>query len=609
MKIMKRYIVFISLSFFLHNCTSTDIQHNKNIEDYISGMNGKSLDEISVEMAEMYKTLKSYSRFYNGELLSHEIEHVEKEDEQFEPIFKNDTIIINKALHQFKNVSFIQKFEDYGSKLMFGFKNDEDKKVIKLPKNINQKFSSQKIYYKNGNVQTDSISDFEIEFEFEGKWKNTNPIDSIDVMYAIEYTSGYNEVTLSREVPQVKYKGGVISLEKITENYVYITDNDTIKAPIKIQAYNADGKPLYSNGYSYSNTKPGEQEEVLKEMMVYLEKTIKDLEDNKFATVEDYKSHLRKDIGNLDYFKDTDGLFHRELYFKGSVETVRLFFSKEKKEQKVYFTAKNKTKFEDLNIMSIDNGIAFLNIKGEKLFAVTGSEYEAITNRYFEDDDYYYHLNLKEKRMDTLLVYDITACDNGLVKILKNKEEDDYILYSEEHKKINSYQYEYIEDNESVLFGNRNDNFYFISKKGKEILLKNVSRIGESTEGMTIIENEDSIYGFVNSKGEVVVAMIYDEVDNFSDGLANVQKQNSDLEGYINKEGKVVLPFIYEYAHEFINGIACVKYNETYKLIDKTGSIIVETNSNGVSINGNGNDRTYTFSKSEYNAFGKLIVE
>ncbi len=609
MKIISRYIVFISLAFSLYNCENSNPEQNKSVEDYISNMDGKNLEEINEEITELYGVLKSYDNFYNKVLSSNKIKHIEKEDEQFEPVFKTDTIIINKALNQFKNVIFTQRFYNYHSKLMFGFKNDSDKKVIRLSDKISQKFIPQKIYYKNGTIQTNSISDCEIEFEFDGKWKNTSPIDSIDIMYTIKYTSDYDEITLSKDIPQVKYKGGVISLEEITGNYVYIIESDTIRTPIKIQAYNADGKSLYSNGYSNSDIKPGKQEGVLKEMIAYLEKTKKELNNNKFATVEEYKNHIRKDIGDLEYFKDTDGLFHRELYFKGTIETVKLFFSKEKREQKVHFTAKNKTKFKDLNMMPIDSGMAFLNIKGEKLFTVKGSEYESITNRYFEDDDYYYHLNLKEKRMDTLLVYDITACDNGLVKILKNQEEDDYVLYSEEYKKVNDHQYEYIVDNEGVLFGNRNDDFYFINKNGKETLLKNVDRIKESTEGMTIILNEDSMYGFVNEKGEVTVPMIYDEVDNFSDGLANVKKPDSDLEGYINKKGKIVLPFIYEYADEFINGVACVKYNETYKLIDRNGNVKVETNSTGVSINGSGNDRTYTFSESEYNAFGELVEE
>ena len=72
--------------------------------------------------------------------------------------------------------------------------------------------------------------------------------------------------------------------------------------------------------------------------------------------------------------------------------------------------------------------------------------------------------------------------------------------------------------------------------------------------------------------GEVIPYM-YDEVGDFSEGLAAV-KWNGKW-GFIDRMGKVVIPYKYDFAYHFSEGIAAVKLDGKYGFIDKTGKEVV----------------------------------
>ena len=89
-------------------------------------------------------------------------------------------------------------------------------------------------------------------------------------------------------------------------------------------------------------------------------------------------------------------------------------------------------------------------------------------------------------------------------------------------------------------------------------------------------------YGFINKKGEVVLPLIYDEIEydeaeKFDNGLAKV-KINGKY-GFINIKGEVVLSLIYDEIETIpvqINGTSRVKLNNKYGLLDLTRKLIVQ---------------------------------
>ncbi|WP_282087488.1 WG repeat-containing protein [Aquimarina algiphila] len=607
---MKNTLLIAAL-FLICSCSSSGNGDQEVISDYLSEMDGENLEEVKEGMKENLKGLKSFINFFDY-TFSNEIEFIE--DESFDPVFKNDTTIVPVVIGQVKEAQFFQKFKDYKSHIEFEFKDKDFINPVSTIKTIREYYKPQKIYYNNGTIDIDSISKYDVSFEYDTVWGEPLLIDSIDVEYTIKYLSTYDEVIVSLDQPKANYNGGEILIEKIKDNYVYITASDTLNAPLKIEGLNEEGKVLHSKGYSYTDREPKEEKEVFAEMIEFLEETIEKLDNQEFKDTKELKSYIKKNASKLDYFKDNDGMFHRELYYDGTVKKVKLYFAKKYEKKKIQFTATTNTKFGKMIYMPTENGISVMDKKNNELFSVKGSDYYPINDRFYEDDEHYYHLNIKKKRMDTLFVYDIESYENGLVGIQK-KDEGDYKLYSKDNKEVSKQEYTYLVEEGNSLFGRSNFKYYHIDKKGKGTLLKDVEELGDMAGGMISIKNENYQYGFINEKGKIVIPMIYDKVGNFSDGLVQVKNEDNNYEtpdyyGYLNKKGNKVLGFKYERAHEFINGIALVKYDGTYKFIDKKGEVWIDTKSKGASINGKGRERVYSFNDgSKYDSYGILITQ
>ena len=83
----------------------------------------------------------------------------------------------------------------------------------------------------------------------------------------------------------------------------------------------------------------------------------------------------------------------------------------------------------------------------------------------------------------------------------------------------------------------------------------------------------DKKCGFIDTQGREVIDPQYDEVKDFSDGLAWVE-QGGQV-GFIDKTGKMVIPFSdkYEYGYAFHDGLISFKSDEESGFMDKTGQI------------------------------------
>lgn len=143
---------------------------------------------------------------------------------------------------------------------------------------------------------------------------------------------------------------------------------------------------------------------------------------------------------------------------------------------------------------------------------------------------------------------------------------------------------------------------------GYEIVVDTTNRAIVS-EGMVRIQktiNGETLYGFMNTKGELVVDAKYNEVAPFSNGFAAVYEyEKYDLElspnwvveaykdhiGFIDRTGNLVIPMIYEQVGRFSEGRATVCKNKRWGVIDDNGNVIVPfqyTNSFSLGICSNG---------------------
>jgi len=102
-----------------------------------------------------------------------------------------------------------------------------------------------------------------------------------------------------------------------------------------------------------------------------------------------------------------------------------------------------------------------------------------------------------------------------------------------------------------------------------------------------------NFYGYINSRGELIIKPRFDSASKFHNGLALVRTGGHDVEisegimerlggkaGYVDKSGKFVIPPVYDLANDFSEGLAAVWLDtpcdrSCYGYIDTTGKIAI----------------------------------
>lgn len=120
-----------------------------------------------------------------------------------------------------------------------------------------------------------------------------------------------------------------------------------------------------------------------------------------------------------------------------------------------------------------------------------------------------------------------------------------------------------------------------INKKGEVLFdVKNAHIVAELREGLAAFSVEDEegelLIGFLNKKGEEVIAPEFLKTHYFSEGRCAVLGKNKKW-GYIDKKGKTIIGNRFFSAQKFLNGKAVVR-DSTRKagVIDTDGKYIIE---------------------------------
>lgn len=125
-------------------------------------------------------------------------------------------------------------------------------------------------------------------------------------------------------------------------------------------------------------------------------------------------------------------------------------------------------------------------------------------------------------------------------------------------------------DNHSGMYYVRS-NGTFINPKSYlklEPFKEDLARVSVS-KGLNILKN----WGFIDMDGNEIVPTIYQDADDFSEGLAGV-KQDGKW-GFVDKTGQVVISPQFDYVGKFHAGAAPANENEKWGLIDTTGNWIL----------------------------------
>lgn len=146
-------------------------------------------------------------------------------------------------------------------------------------------------------------------------------------------------------------------------------------------------------------------------------------------------------------------------------------------------------------------------------------------------------------------------------------------FYIKDNTSMFSNNDEIIEDKFFIYQVNNLENFGYLDKYGNEITPPIYKSAFPMVEGMGKVIGEDFKQGFVNKTGKVAIPLIYQAVNDFSDGLAGARKDNKW--GFIDKTGKTIIPFLYESVGKFSEGLAMAKLNGKSGFINKKGEWVI----------------------------------
>ena len=151
-----------------------------------------------------------------------------------------------------------------------------------------------------------------------------------------------------------------------------------------------------------------------------------------------------------------------------------------------------------------------------------------------------------------------------------------------EHKKYENYDANDYEEGEPYM--SEYTKVIYIDKNGnklkqkvpyvKSMLTEDYDKESPYPLMEPVHSEKKMMYGYFDENGKNITGYIYSNADDFSEGLASVEKNGKY--GFIDKNGKEVIPRIYELCYGFTEGISGVEKNGKWGYIDKTGKVVID---------------------------------
>ena len=119
--------------------------------------------------------------------------------------------------------------------------------------------------------------------------------------------------------------------------------------------------------------------------------------------------------------------------------------------------------------------------------------------------------------------------------------------------------------------------FGYVNTRGEEVIACNFRNRGEFHCGRATIRNEEGLYGYIDETGKEVIPCQYIRAEDFSSDFAFVR--NEHLEAVIDKNGNIIVPFsrsiIYDNSSKIFRIIGGEEHKyEDIGFVDKNGKII-----------------------------------
>lgn len=132
----------------------------------------------------------------------------------------------------------------------------------------------------------------------------------------------------------------------------------------------------------------------------------------------------------------------------------------------------------------------------------------------------------------------------------------------------------------STGFLTREEKFGFINTKGKMVIPAKYDDVYPFSEGLAAFDDPNGKMGYIDAMGEIVIETRYNCAGGpFSEGLAPVciiiGGGKSAKCGFINKRGHEVIPLQYPELGTFSEGLAAIKKGNKWGYIDRKGDLVI----------------------------------
>ncbi|WP_177192313.1 WG repeat-containing protein [Chitinophaga arvensicola] len=485
-------------------------------------------------------------------------------------------------------------------------------------------FTTTKIFFHDG-------SSLEKSYAVDGNSAIPSPkiIDSVKADAEYSYPTKVEKLTLDKQNDKVTFKGASIRIDKMGDNRVRILmGNKAMHDYLHVEALNKDGKPLdYSSKNSGVNN-PDDMNRLLVDFSKTLKSLITRIDKGSFKDVAALQAAIKKEMPDGSPFDEGGQDGYVEGFFKGNVVKVNVYLADDRNKVKKQLTLTNlHPNYTGLQMTQDEKteNYGFKDATGKFVIPATYKKLAQLNPFFFTSEDYnglyYYRLDTATKTL-VKLDFQVTELTPLLVTVAKpNKTNATGVMDANGNLVIPvSYDAIYLDPHEQIIYANKSEedgplqginSLYDFD--GHLISPDAYYTNGEVYhDGLLRVMTKSRKLSFIDNKGRKAIDLTaYPEAESFSNGLALVRNANNQY-GYMNTKGVLVIPCTYRSASSFNEGIAMVSRANNdvweYALINTKQELVLPfRQASSMSQSGEGPKKEYSFDDKRYNAKGVEI--
>jgi hypothetical protein len=123
------------------------------------------------------------------------------------------------------------------------------------------------------------------------------------------------------------------------------------------------------------------------------------------------------------------------------------------------------------------------------------------------------------------------------------------------------------------------DQWGYMDKEGNTVIPFKYESASDFSNALATV-SKDYKYGAIDHSGKTAIDFKYNHLGEFKDGLANFTPADSEKNGFINSKGKEIIAPIWDQAMDFSEGLAAVAKgdydNAKWGFVDTSGKVVIE---------------------------------